>query len=547
MRFILGISLVLLAFAPLALSDVFADLFNVNFDKSSYHTGDSLVISGQIVDFGMPVIAMSIFDPAGKILSANNVELSSDGSFSKTIFLDSPFYEIAGEYLIKLDYGKVTEEHNFVIQGTVEAETASQEVIVPEIVSVYTEKDHYFDNNTIKIFGTVSSLDSPTVLIGVHDPFGTPVGFYFGNINDNLEFSASFLAKDGVNFKSEGTYSIKAHYAQTSTKHFFEYSANPPTKSVVEETTESLEDTTKTTVDETTDTVDATKDYVEKTIQEPIQETVPETIEETIETPTKIIEESPEPVKDIIDKEIISKKKIITKEKPVPEKEIISKETQPKNKSKENILENEEHDNLSVEDIELGKLLNQINLECDSSTFVDSISYYDGMGPALYRLCQFDNSLKFFNESLIEDPDNVEALVNKGSTLGKIGHVSESIAYYDRAIVLDPDFLSAKHNKANALATLGNLDDAILLYNEILEENPNYYTARTNLNTALSLKSEIPEPIVEIKMPEPEIENSFKEKPLPEKTIPVENKKEKPTNILEELTRVFSSLFGFVE
>ena len=41
--------------------------------------------------------------------------------------------------------------------------------------------------------------------------------------------------------------------------------------------------------------------------------------------------------------------------------------------------------NLSVEDIELGKILNQINLECDSSDFVDMISYYDGMGPALYR------------------------------------------------------------------------------------------------------------------------------------------------------------------
>ena len=42
-----------------------------------------------------------------------------------------------------------------------------------------------------------------------------------------------------------------------------------------------------------------------------------------------------------------------------------------------------------MEDIELGKLLNQIKLECDSSTYADTISYYDGMGPALYRLCQF--------------------------------------------------------------------------------------------------------------------------------------------------------------
>ena len=168
------------------------------------------------------------------------------------------------------------------------------------------------------------------------------------------------------------------------------------------------------------------------------------------------------------------------------------------------------------------------------------------MGPALYRLCQFDNSLNFFNESLISDPDNVEILVNKGSTLGKVGFVSEAMAYYDHAIALDPDYLPAKNNKANALANLGNLDDAILLYNEILEENPNYYTARTNLNTALLLKSEIPETSV-VDINESEIETLSNEKTLPEKIIQKENKNETQPNFFEELTRAFSSLFGFNE
>ncbi|MHA7734577.1 tetratricopeptide repeat protein, partial [Nitrosopumilus sp. S6] len=236
----------LTAFAPLAFDDIFADSFNVSFNKDSYQTGDTLVLSGQIIDFGMPVIAMSIFNPDGKILSANNLDLSSDGSFSKTIHLESPFYEMSGEYLVQLDYGQITEEHNFVIQGnTVESEpeTVPQEVILPEIISFYTERDHYFDGDTIKIFGSVSTLDSPTVLIGVHDPFGTPTGFYFGNINNDLEFSTIFLVKDGVNFKAEGTYSIKAHYAETDAQYFFEYSAEPTT------TTQTTQDTTQTTQD----------------------------------------------------------------------------------------------------------------------------------------------------------------------------------------------------------------------------------------------------------------------------------------------------------
>ena len=81
MRFILGITLVLMTFAPITFSEIFADSFNVGFNKDIYQNGDTLVISGQIIDFGMPVIAMSIFDPDQKILSANNLDLSSDGSF----------------------------------------------------------------------------------------------------------------------------------------------------------------------------------------------------------------------------------------------------------------------------------------------------------------------------------------------------------------------------------------------------------------------------------------------------------------------------------
>ena len=521
MRLLLGITLVLATFAPLGLSGVFADSFNVAFNKDNFQTGETLVISGQIIDFGMPVIAMSIFDPDGKILSANNLDLSSDGSFSKSLVLESPFYEIPGEYLVKFDYGQLSEKHVFVIGDSVSPpETVSEETLVPEITSLLTEKDHYVDGDTIRIFGTVSILESPTVLIGVHDPYGTPAGFYFGNIDNNLEFSTSFLVKDGVNFKAEGIYSIKAHYAETNTEYFFEYSKEITS---AKETTTQETTTQETTTQETTTQETTTQ---ETTTQET---TTAETSEET-------------------DNQKISSDKIKINEKSSDETKtkIIQKETQTKNNS-EKILENKEHDNLSVEDIELGKLLNQINLQCDSSIFVDTISYYDGMGPALYRLCQFDSSLNFFNESLIENPDDVEILVNKGSALGKIGHVSEAIAYYDHALSIEPDYLPAINNKANALANLGNLDAAIILYNKVLEENPNYYTAIQNLNTAISLQPKIIQTPQQISIPESEVVSSSNEETLPEKIITIENNIENETNFFEEITRVFSSLFGFAE
>jgi len=170
------------------------------------------------------------------------------------------------------------------------------------------------------------------------------------------------------------------------------------------------------------------------------------------------------------------------------------------------------------------------------------------MGPALYRLCKFDSSLNFFNDSLIDNPNNVEVLVNKGATLGKLGYFSEAIVYYDQAINIDPNFLPAKNNKANALANLGNSDKAILLYNEILEKNPDYITARENLEIALSETSQIHN-VADV-IEEFETKNIvYQKSSLSEKTVSFESKKQKSTNFFEEVGLAFSSLgslFGFL-
>ena len=78
------------------------------------------------------------------------------------------------------------------------------------------------------VTGLVSSVETPTVLIGIYDPFGLPAGFYFGTINSDLEFSTNFLVKSGVNFRTEGTYSVKAHYGESEAKSFFDYYENIP-------------------------------------------------------------------------------------------------------------------------------------------------------------------------------------------------------------------------------------------------------------------------------------------------------------------------------
>jgi tetratricopeptide (TPR) repeat protein len=499
--YLLGITLVLLLLSSVIITETFAESFTADFDKQSYHLGDSLIFSGEIFDFGMPIIAMSVYDPDNKILSANSLEITSQNTFSKSIPLDSPQYEKTGQYLVKLDYGTVTQNYHFVIENySFESETII-DIEEPEIILLYTEKKQYTDKDVIKITGLVSSLDSPTVLIGIYDPFGMPTGFYFASINSDLEFSTSFLVKSGVNFRTDGVYSVKAHYAESEAISFFDF--NKISQPIISD------DVTHETFEET-----------KKSFDEIIDETIDDSTQETSTNENIIIQNNN---KDTSIKKINSETKKIIHEK---------------NNSKKITPEIETvQTNLTVEDIELGKLLNQINLKCNSSTFTDTISYYDGMGPALYRLCKFDSSLNFFNESLIDSPDDIEILVNKGSTLGKLGHFNEAIVYYDQAIQIDSSFLPAKNNKANALANLGNLDEAISLYREIIEKNPDYTTAQNNLKTALFM---IPQTS--------DIENASSnndEIPVFKKSFSFEktnSPKLTSTNFFEEVSVAFSNL-----
>ena len=471
-------------------SDSFATDILVEFDKSEYDTGDELTLTGFIPDFTMPIVAVSIYDPSGTILSANNLEIDEDGLFSKTFSLDSPFYDTPGKYTIKINYKKISQDEFFVISGQEPSpDPTLEDVIEPEIILLTTEKEVYADGDTVKITGIVSALDSPTVLIGIYDPFGTPAGFYFGTIDDNLEFSTSFQVKAGVNFKIDGIYSIKAHYAEKEISTNFEFYDDTPKQN---------DDTPKPIANDN-EKKNSNKDN-NSIIQTEQKENQKKKKSNSVIKETTQSKENP----------------------PTP------KEPEPKS------------DNLSVEDVELGKLLNQINLNCDRSKYADTVSYYDGMGPALYRLCKFDSSIEIFSESLSKDPNNVEVLTNKGSALGKLGYHNEAILHYDRALSIDPNFFPALNNKANLFAVIGDYEEAITLYSKALAKNPNYFTARQNLELALS---EMPQDDLQ-----PTTHQNLKNIPQTNQqdsstdTKPTPSSKEKPEDLLEQLGSMFSSL-----
>jgi len=312
-----------------------------------------------------------------------------------------------------------------------------------EVITFDSENSVYTDNDVIFISGSVSSIDTPSVLIGIHDPFGMPTGFYFGNIDSNNEFSISFLAKAGINFKIEGKYDATAYYGDSKKIVFFDF-------------VESLDD----------------EIFEIEIIEEP--------------APDEIIEES-------APNETIEDDIVIIKESEIKAniKDVVLQETKIKNDinyKKNNIVAQVPTNNLSVEDIELGKLLNQIALNCDQNEYTDTISYYDGMGSALIRLCKYSEAIFYFDEDLKNAPNDVKILTNKGAALSKLGHFEEAILYYDSALETDSSYVPALNNKGNALSQLGKSEEAIDVYNlaiklnsenKILKEN--FEKSKTNI------------------------------------------------------------------
>jgi tetratricopeptide (TPR) repeat protein len=410
--------------------------------------------------------------------------------------LDSPFYDSPGNYKVKINYKQISQEEFFTITGDIsQPESILTEKIKPEIILLVTEKEVYTNEETVKITGIVSSLESPTVLIGIYDPFGTPAGFYFGNINKNLEFSTSFLVKAGVNFNVDGVYSIKAHYVDTDATTNFEF----------------YEDISSSADDNSNSADDNNKKNTTNKDTSIIQDNDKKQSSNTNPNNNSIIK-SPE-----------------------------SKEEKKSNTKLPEIKSQPKSNNLSVEDVELGKLLNEINLECDRSKYSDIISYYDGMGPALYRLCKFENSLQFFSESLLKNPTDVEVLTNKGSALGKLGYYNDAILHYNKAIEINPNFLPALNNKANLLASMGNYEEAIFLYSKVLGKNPSYITAQQNLKLVLSEMPQKNSGIIQKQTPQLEENNSD----VPEQSKNYEQiklQKEKSTNFFEQVDSMLSSI-----
>jgi len=93
---------------------------------------------------------------------------------------------------------------------------------------------------------------------------------------------------------------------------------------------------------------------------------------------------------------------------------------------------------------------------------------------------------------------NIEEWHKIGASLISNGKYEESIKYYDKILEVNPNDANALLNKGSVLIELNKFDEAIKYYDKILEVNPNDANALTSKGIALSHLQKYSEAIIAI-------------------------------------------------
>jgi predicted O-linked N-acetylglucosamine transferase (SPINDLY family) len=106
-------------------------------------------------------------------------------------------------------------------------------------------------------------------------------------------------------------------------------------------------------------------------------------------------------------------------------------------------------------------------------------------GRQMLRAQRLEEALLLFHRALALEPDNIEALGNRGSVLGALGRYDEALGDYDRALALSPGHAMLLFNRGNALRFLGRYDEALESYDLALKANPGMAEAWSNRGIVL--------------------------------------------------------------
>ena len=82
-------------------------------DESSYNLADIISISGESNPIIQGEIRMSITNPSGKLIWAENVQVKNDGKFSTLVIAGGQGWENSGKYTLKAEDTTLTNQITF--------------------------------------------------------------------------------------------------------------------------------------------------------------------------------------------------------------------------------------------------------------------------------------------------------------------------------------------------------------------------------------------------------------------------------------------------
>lgn len=103
---------------------------------------------------------------------------------------------------------------------------------------------------------------------------------------------------------------------------------------------------------------------------------------------------------------------------------------------------------------------------------IDEILILENITMDMIKESNFDSALFYIDEILKIDPNNQNALNNKGGILLNIGNYSEAISNFDRVLLINENNTEAINNKAIALTFQIQYTEAIKLFYKSLLLNP---------------------------------------------------------------------------
>ena len=160
-----------------------ATVQNFSINKSVFHEGDSIIVSGQVnYDPATPFIILQVITPDGAGLAhIANILPKNDGSFSKTIHAGGPTWYDYGTYTIKISYDgnmektivyeQLTSAEAGTSTSTQKESTSTQKESIPaeqpELSDVppIIDSDQYIENPKMRILGYPSFDKSPQYYI----------------------------------------------------------------------------------------------------------------------------------------------------------------------------------------------------------------------------------------------------------------------------------------------------------------------------------------------------------------------------------------------